>query len=25
MWANDDDFGVRNGVLVLSKNPSLKV
>jgi CRISPR-associated endonuclease Cas1 len=25
MWANDDDFGIRDGVLVLSKNPSLKV
>ena len=25
MWAGDDDFGVRDGVLVLSKNPSLKV
>jgi CRISPR/Cas system-associated endonuclease Cas1 len=25
MWANDDAFGVRDGVLVLSKRPSLKV
>ena len=25
MWTNDDDFGVRGGVLVLSKNPSLKI
>src|ERR1043166_9408010 len=25
MWADDDDFGIRDGVLVLSKNPSLKV
>src|SRR5205085_6083989 len=25
MWANDDAFGIRDGLLVLSKNPSLKV
>lgn len=25
MWASDDAFGIRDGLLILSKNPSLKV